>query len=149
MTLFVNMIELISLLGIGLMAGASLYISWVEVPARQDLATLDKLVNWQSIFPKAMAVLKTSGMVILPFILLIMVFRFHIGWLVAFALLMALGPFTAKKIAPTNEILLGFTPETDTSEIVRKIADWGRLHNLRTWMTGTAFAAAALASLSM
>jgi hypothetical protein len=33
MTLFVNMIELISLLGIGLMAGASLYISWVEVPA--------------------------------------------------------------------------------------------------------------------
>jgi len=98
MTLFVNMIELISLLGIGLMAGASLYISWVEVPARQDLATLDKLVNWQSIFPKAMAVLKTSGMVILPFILLIMVFRFHIGWLVAFVLLMALGPFTAKKL---------------------------------------------------
>jgi hypothetical protein len=97
MTLFVNMIELISLLGIGLMAGASLYISWVEVPARQDLATLDKLVNWQSIFPKAMAVLKTSGMAILPFILLIMVFRFHIGWLVAFALLIALGPFTAKK----------------------------------------------------
>ena len=43
MTLFVNMIELISLLGIGLMAGASLYIPWVEVPARQDLATLD---NW-------------------------------------------------------------------------------------------------------
>jgi len=78
-----------------------------------------------------------------------MVFRFHIGWLVAFALLIALGPFTAKKIALTNEILLGFTPETDTSEIERKIADWGHLHNLRTWMTGTAFAAAALASLSM
>ena len=67
MTFFVNMIELISLLGIGLMAGASLYISWVEVPARQDLATLDKLVNWESNFPKAMAVLKKSGMVILPF----------------------------------------------------------------------------------
>ena len=96
MTLFVSMIELISLLGIGLMAGASLYISWVEVPARQDWVTLDKLVNWQSNFPKAMTVLKTSGMVILPFLQLIMLFRFHIGWLFAFALLMALGPFTAK-----------------------------------------------------
>ena len=79
------------------MAGASLYISWVEVPARQDLATLDKLVNWQSIF-KGDGCAQDIGMVILPFILLIMVFRFHIGWLVAFVLLVALGVFTAKEL---------------------------------------------------
>ena len=81
MTLFVNLIELISLLGIGLMAGASLYISWMEVPARQDLAALDKFGDLTKHFSKGDGCAQDIG-------------NGHF----AFALLMALGPFTAKKL---------------------------------------------------
>ena len=79
MGFLVNLIEMIQLFGVARRTRALLYISRVEVPAVQDLAISDKLVNWHRVFPKAMSALKTYGMIILLFLLVMVIFRFHIG----------------------------------------------------------------------
>ena len=145
MWLLVSIVELISLLGVGILAGSSLYITLVEIPARAEIEARDKLVNWQSVFPKAMNVLKTSGLAMLPFLALAALLSFHIGWLIALLILFALGPFTAQKIAPTNEVLMALNDEATAEEIDDLIAAWGRLHNIRTVLTTVAFLCVALA----
>jgi hypothetical protein len=59
-------------------------------------------------------------------------------WLVAGALLGSVIPFTLIVILPTNKLLLNPTLDKRSAEAERLLARWGRLHAVRTVLSGLA-----------
>ena len=71
MTILVHILELGVLAGFGLMVGAAIYSSVVEVPVRQILNPRGQLMNWQSVFPVASGFLKPFGTGLFPLAIVI------------------------------------------------------------------------------
>lgn len=134
-----ELIELIALLSMGAMAGATTYISVIEVPARAKMPPAYQLVNWQSVFPPSMRILKPFGIVAMVIVFLAGIISGNWLWFVSALLLAALGPFTAKVILPTNNKLLALKSDASENEIKPLISAWGWLHNIRTYITVAAF----------
>lgn len=142
-----TLLESTTVFCVGLMTGAVLYTSIVEVPARAALSPSDQLTNWQSIFPRAAKVLKNFGLFVTVLLILTTLITLNFFWFLAAALLFGLGPFTALKISPTNNKLLAMTKVEDANEVTALIAKWGELHNIRTIITFVGFLFCLIATL--
>ena len=128
------------------MAGATAYISLVEVPGRADKPHSYQLENYQEIFPRAMNLLRTSGMVAAAFTAVTGYLTEKPEWFVSVACSVALGPFTAIFIAPTNEILMA---AKDASKVKKELEAWGKLHNVRTYIMMAGFSGAICAAMDL
>jgi hypothetical protein len=115
-----------------LFAGASLYISLVEHPARMECGTALAATEFSPSYRSAtvmQASLALAGSLAAVFAWW---FTAKPRWLVAGILLAAVIPFTLIVIFPTNQKLLD--PSLDrNSELARTLLErWGRLHAVRT-----------------
>jgi len=124
----------------GLFAGAALYVSLVEHPARVGLGPRAAVHEFAPSYRRGAALqapLSVLGAAA-------GIARWATGggaaWLVGGVALGALVPFTLVVILPTNKRLLDPRLDTTSSEATTLLRRWGRLHGVRTVVSLAVFA---------
>jgi hypothetical protein len=132
-------LELVALLCTGLFAGAAIYISLVEHPARLECGPAPAIAEFGPSYRRA-AVMQAS---LAAVGCLAAVAAWTQGGttpvLIAGLLLGSAVPFTLIVILPTNKRLLDPALDRDAPEAVALLARWGRLHAVRSVVSGVAF----------
>jgi hypothetical protein len=126
-------------LACGLFAGAALYITLVEHPARLRSGTPAAVAEFRETYPRAAAMqapLAVAGGVLA---LVAWLAGESIAWLVAGLLLVWVAPFTVIVIAPTTHRLQDTTLPHDSLEAASLLRRWGSLHLARTATSLAAF----------
>lgn len=131
--------ELIATLCAGLFAGAAIYITLVEHPARLECGTELAVTEFGPSYRRA-AVMQASlaGLGLAAAI---------VAWMQGRGLLVLLGglvlgaviPFTLLVILPTNERLLNRELDRRSAEAAALLDRWGQLHAVRSGLSGLAF----------
>ena len=125
-------LELIALLCTGLFAGAAVYITLVEHPARLEGGPAVALAEFRPSYRRA-AVMQAS---LAAVGLLTAVGAWALGRgvpvLVAGLLLGAMIPFTLLVVLPTNKRLLDPALDPHSTETASLLTRWGRLHAVRS-----------------
>ena len=137
-------LELVALLCTGLFAGAAIYVSLVEHPARLECGPALAIAEFGPSYRRG-AVMQASLAVggCLAAVA---------GWtqgsatsvLIAGLLLGSAVPFTLIAILPTNKRLLDAGLDRGSPEAAALLARWGRLHAVRSVVSGVAFLLLAL-----
>jgi hypothetical protein len=139
------LLELLATLCAGFFAGAAVYLTFVEHPARLECGPALALREFRPSYRRA-AVMQV-GLAAVGF--LAGVGAWAQGgrgatWLLASVLLGAVMPFTVLVILPTNTRLLDPTLAPESPEAARLLARWGRLHAVRSVASAVAFVLLAL-----
>ena len=124
--------EILSFICIGLFAGAALYVSVVEHPARMSCDLPVALAEFRPSYKRAavmqviLAVIGVTGAIV----------AWYLGrgtsTLVAAIVFATVVPWTLIVIMPINRQLLDETRTSATAETDVLLKKWGRLHNVRT-----------------
>ena len=137
-------LELIALLCAGVFAGAAVYVTLVEHPARLECGPAVALAEFRPSYRRA-AVMQAS---LAAVGLLATVGAWALGRgvpvLVAGLLLGAMIPFTLLVILPTNRRLLDPALDPHSTETTSLLTRWGRLHAVRSVASVAAFVILAL-----
>jgi hypothetical protein len=131
--------EVLATLCAGLFAGAAIYISFVEHPARLECGTELAATEFGPSYRRA-AVLQAS-------LAAVGLLSALVAWwqgrepavLIGGLLLGSVIPFTLVVVLPTNKRLLDPTLDRSSAEAAALLLRWGRLHAVRTGMSGVAF----------
>lgn len=140
------MIEFVTTLLFGLFAGAGLYISLVEIPARRALGGATAVACWREFFPRAAFLLKNSGFVGMAFGALSFLLTFNFLWLLATLCTVSLGPITQKLLGPINNALQDSSLDIDSVAAFDLTEQWAGAHHKRTAVMAAAFLLALIAS---
>jgi hypothetical protein len=132
MSALVSTLELAATLTGALFAGAALYISVAEHPARMGLETRAAALQWAPSYMRATWLQAPLAVVSLVCGVAAWLLGAGSGWLVAALLVGAVVPFTFAVIMPTNNRLLAPGRDLDSSETRALLVRWGRLHSVRT-----------------
>ena len=132
-------LALLATLATGLFAGAAVYISLVEHPARVGCGPAVALRQFRpsyrraAVMQVALALVGTGAAVA----------RFagggHGGWLVGGLLLVSVIPFTLVVVMPTNKRLLDESLGPQSADVPALLTRWGRLHAVRSAASLAAF----------
>ena len=137
-------LELVALLCTGLFAGAAIYVSLVEHPARLECGPALAIAEFAPSYRRGavmQASLSVGGCLAAV-----------AGWtqgsatsvLIAGLLLGSAVPFTLIAILPTNKRLLDAGLDRGSPAAAALLARWGRLHSVRSVVSGVAFLLLAL-----
>jgi hypothetical protein len=131
--------ELIATACAGLFAGAALYITLVEHPARLECGTDVAISEFAPSYRRAAAL--QASLAALGCVAALVAWLLGREGVVFLAglLLGAIIPFTLLVIFPTNKRLLDSTLDRRSDEAARLLARWGRLHAVRTGLSLLAF----------
>jgi competence protein ComGC len=119
----------------GLFAGAALYVSLVEHPARLQCGTRLALTEFGPSYRRG-TVMQVS-LAIAAFVAGVgaWLLSSRAAWLVGAMVIVAVVPFTLFVIFPTNKRLLNPSLDPDSDETRRLLQRWGKLHSLRTLLS--------------
>jgi len=131
--------ELVAALCAGVFAGAAIYITLVEHPARLECGTAAAVAEFGPSYRRAAVMQASLGA--------IGSLSAVIGWwqgygaplLTAGLLLGSVIPFTLLVILPTNKRLLDPALDRNSQEAAVLLRRWGRLHLVRSLASGIAF----------
>jgi hypothetical protein len=130
--------QFLATLSAALFAGAAIYINVAEHPARMGLDTRSAAMQWAPSYKRATWM--QAPLAIVGFLAGAGAWLLGGGllWLVAALFIGAVVPITFVVIMPTNQRLLA--PERDLgSEETRQLLErWGKLHGVRTVLSGIA-----------
>lgn len=115
-----------------LFAGAALYISLVEHPARLELADGPLLAQWQPSYKRALPI--QSGLAVAGGVagLIVGYLSADWRWFAGSILLLSNWPFTLFVIMPVNKRLMA-TPATESGPESRAmLVQWGKMHDIRS-----------------
>jgi hypothetical protein len=115
-----------------LFAGAAIYVSVVEQPARLDLDTPSMLKQWQESYPRAAIMQAGLATISCALGLLAFLFSYDWRWLLGAALIILPWPYTMFLIMPTNKILKSKVPAEANEDTHNLVRQWGLLHAVRT-----------------
>lgn len=115
-----------------LFAGAALYISLVEHPARLELADGPLLAQWQPSYKRALPI--QSGLAIVGGAagLIVGYLSPDWRWFAGSILLLANWPFTLFVIMPVNRRLMAMSVSEAGAASRTMLVQWGKLHNVRS-----------------
>ena len=123
---------LTALISATLFAGAALYITIAEHPARLLLDDSPQLQQWQPSYTRALPV--QSGLALIGGIS--GAWSAHLTgnwmWVAGSVALLANWPFTLLVILPVNKRLMALAPSQASPESRRLLVRWGNLHNVRS-----------------
>ena len=131
--------EFVSTCCTGLFAGAALYVTLVEHPARLECGTALAVAEFAPSYRR--------GAVMQP-LLAALAFLAAIGvwltsgksaWLLGAILIVTVIPFTLLAILPTNKKLLDPSLDRNSDSARQLLIRWGRLHAVRTVLSLVAF----------
>jgi Domain of unknown function (DUF1772) len=124
-------VEIIAILACTLFAGAAVYITAVEHPARLSCGTEAAVAEWRPSYKRA--TLMQAPLALIAGLLGIVrgVQTGEPMWLWGAGLILAVIPFTLIVIRPTNSQLLDPRRDRRSDETLRLLETWGRLHAVR------------------
>jgi hypothetical protein len=114
-----------------LFAGAALYISLVEHPARMTLEDGPSLAQWQPSYKRALPIQAGLAMLGGAAGLVVWYLSMDWRWLIGGVALLANWPVTMLAIMPTNRQLLAMRPADAGPKSRAMLLHWGRLHQVR------------------
>ena len=138
----------LALMVAALFAGAALYVSVAEQPARLNLDTPALLTEWKPSYTRGATM--QAPLALIGFLLGLLAW-WQTGrwpWLLGAALLVANWPYTLLVILPTNRKLQGASSTNPPPEIRSLVVKWGALHAGRTALGLAATLAFLWASMS-
>jgi hypothetical protein len=115
-----------------LFAGAALYISLVEHPARMSLEDVPLLAQWQPSYKRALPIQAGLAMLGGAAGLLAWYVSREWQWMAGSLLLLANWPFTMLVIMPVNKRLMVITPKEAGANSRGLLRRWGNLHGVRS-----------------
>ena len=121
-----------------LFTGASVYINLVEHPARMQCGVEIAATEFAPSYRRATVLQATSAAVGLISSIAVWLVGATFWWLVAGILLGSVIPFTLFVILPTNKVLLSPKLDRRSVEAERLLARWGKLHAVRSVLSGLA-----------
>jgi len=130
--------EFIALLSCALFTGAAVYITFVEHPARMqcgvELAASEFAPSYRR------ATVMQASCAVLGLLSSVVAWRngASFWWMVGGVLLGSVIPFTLIVILPTNKRLLSATLDKRSLEAARLLTRWGKLHAVRSVLSGLA-----------
>src|ERR687895_1466780 len=133
------LLELIAMVCAGLFAGAAIYITFVEHPARLECGTALAATEFVPSYRRA--TIMQASLALVGFLAALAAWLRGAGLPVLFAgvLLGLVIPFTLLIIKPTNQRLLDPALDRGSSEAAALLSRWGRLHAVRSAMSAAAF----------
>jgi hypothetical protein len=126
------MFELIAIVCAGLFAGAALYVSFVEHPARVACGTELALKEFGPSYHRGAIMQAALAIVGLMAALGAWLLTDSVMELVGGILLGAIVPYTLVVILPTNKRLLDARLDPRSAEAAELLLRWGQLHAVRT-----------------
>jgi len=125
-------LSLLALISAALFAGAALYITLVEHPARLDLDDGPLLLQWQRSYKRALPI--QSGLAVIGGAAGIAAGYLSSDWrwIAGSVALLSNWPFTLLIIMPVNERLMAMDRHQAGAESRRMLAQWGKLHDVRS-----------------
>jgi uncharacterized membrane protein len=123
----------------GLFAGAALYITFVEHPARLECGTKLAATEFGPSYRRATRMQASLAAVGLLAALVAWMQGRGLWVLVGGLLLGTVIPFTLFVILPTNKRLLDPGLDRGSAEAAALLARWGRLHAVRSLLSASAF----------
>ena len=130
--------EFIAALPCALFTGAAVYITFVEHPARMQCGVELAATEFAPSYRRATVMQATCAAVGLLSSVAAWLAGASFWWLVAGVLLGSVIPFTLIVILPTNKRLLEPTLDKRSAEAERLLSRWGRLHAVRSVLSGLA-----------
>ena len=130
--------EFIAVLSCGLFAGAAIYITLVEHPARMECGVETAATEFPPSYRRASVM--QAGLAALGLVSSVAAWLAGatFWWVVAGILLGSVIPFTLLVIFPTNQQLLTPTLDRRSEQTGRLLARWGALHAVRSVLSGLA-----------
>jgi hypothetical protein len=138
------MLETIALLCAGLFAGAAVYITLVEHPARLECGVAVALAEFRPSYRRAAAMQAALAAIGSLTAVAAWALGRDVPVLVAGLLLGAAIPFTLLVVLPTNKRLLDPALEAHSADAGSLLLRWGRLHAVRSAVSTVAFVLLAL-----
>jgi hypothetical protein len=130
--------EFIAVLACALFTGAAVYITLVEHPARMQCGVELAATEFTPSYRRATLMQATCAAVGLLASIAAWLAGAGFLWLIAGVLLGSVIPFTLVVILPTNKQLLDPTLDKRSAEAERLLSRWGRLHAVRSVLSGLA-----------
>lgn len=132
--------ELLALMFTAVFAGAAIYITFVEHPARLACGPAVALTQWRPSYKRATVM--QASLAVLGLVSAVAAYAQgrSSAVLVGGLLLGAVVPFTLLAIRPTNKLLEDHVRDSGSGETVALLARWGRLHAVRTFLSAAALA---------
>jgi len=131
--------ELIALLAAGLFAGAAVYVTLVEHPARLECSIALALAEFRPSYRRG-AIMQASLAALGGAAAAVAWLQHgHMAVLIAGLFLGGMIPFTLIVILPTNKRLLAPDLDSERAEAMALLARWGRLHAVRSLAGAVAF----------
>lgn len=125
-------VEILAFIFTGLFAGAALYVSLVEHPARMSNTLAVALAEFRPSYKKAVVMQASLAVAGAAAAIGAYFLGRGISTLVAGIVLGTVVPFTLILVMPTNRQLLDETRTAQTPDTDVLLKKWGRLHNVRT-----------------
>jgi uncharacterized membrane protein len=125
-------LEFVACFCTAIFAGAALYVSLVEHPARMECGPALATVEFGPSYRRATVM--QASMAVVAFLAATGAWWLHAGrvWLMGGVLIGAVAPFTLVVIFPTNKKLLDPSLDRNSEIAERLLQKWGRLHGVRT-----------------
>jgi hypothetical protein len=130
--------EFIAVLSCALFTGAAVYITFVEHPARMQCGVELAATEFAPSYRRATAMQASCAGLGLLSSLAAWLAGASFWWLIAGVLLGSVIPFTVVAILPTNKRLLSPALDRQSAEAERLLTRWGRLHGVRSILSGIA-----------
>ena len=131
--------EMVATLASGLFFGAALYINLVEQPARLSCGVSLAVTEWRPSYKRGTLMQAPLALIGSVAALTASWLQRNGAWLVGGLLLLLVVPFTLIVIFPTNKRLESQELDLGSEEAGRLLRQWGRLHTVRTILSGIAF----------
>jgi hypothetical protein len=131
--------ELVATLASGTFFGAALYINLVEQPARASCGVALAVMEWRPSYKRGTLMQAPLAVIGSAAALMAWWLQRNAAWLIGGLLFLLVVPFTLIVILPTNKRLESQELDIHSGEAARLLRRWGRLHAIRTLLSGTAF----------
>ncbi len=131
-------LQFIAILCCALFAGAALYISLVEHPARRECGIELAATVFPVSYRKATVMQVSLAILGLVSAVMAWIMGSGIGWLIGGLLLGSVIPFTLLVIMPTNNQLVNPALDKRSESTRRLLARWGKLHMVRSVLSVSA-----------
>ena len=127
-----DVIGALAVFACSLFAGAAVYISLVEHPARLSCGTDVAARQWAPSYERATVMQVSLALVATLSGLAQWLGGAGASWLVGALLILSVIPYTLVVIRPTNNRLLEPARDNSSDETLRLLETWGRLHAVRS-----------------
>lgn len=140
LSMLIELLQSLATLSAGLFVGAATYINFVEHPARMSLGATIAVAEWAPSYKRATRMQVPLALLASLSGLGAWLAGGGATWLLGALLIASVIPFTLLVIMPTNRRLLARAAHhPDSADTERLLANWNRLHGVRSAVSFVAF----------